>query len=66
MSSKITQTQNYSFSDSSGKRSYSCYNHNKPEYDAGCFVEQDGIYRGAGYSYVGAMENGEELTSLPF
>ena len=56
---KITQTQNYSFSDSSGKRSYSCYNHNAfLNMMQGVLSGKTGFTGGAGYSYVGAMENG--------
>ena len=41
-----------------GKRSFNCYNHNAfLTYDGRSTVRENGIYRGAGYSYVGAMEN---------
>lgn len=56
---KITQTQNHSFSDTAGKRSYSCYNHNAfLNMMEGILSGKTGFTGGAGYSYVGAMENG--------
>lgn len=55
---KITQTQNYYFTDLSGKRSFSCCNHNAMlTMMKGILSGKTGFTGGAGYSYVGAMEN---------
>ena len=53
---KITQSQNYSFSDLEGKRSFSCVNHNAllSSMD-GMISGKTGFTSGAGYSYVGAV-----------
>ena len=55
---KITQSQNYSFSDLEGKRSFSCVNHNAllSSMD-GMISGKTGFTSGAGYSYVGAVES---------
>lgn len=54
---KITQTQNHYFTDLAGKRSYSCYNHNAfLNMMEGVLSGKTGFTGGAGYSYVGAME----------
>jgi len=56
---KITQTPNYYFTDLSGKRSFSCCNHNAMlTMMKGILSGKTGFTGGAGYSYVGAMENG--------
>lgn len=56
---RITQTQNHSFTDSAGKRSFSCYNHNALlTMMEGVLSGKTGFTGGAGYSYVGALENG--------
>lgn len=54
----ITQTQNYTFSDSAGKRTFGCYNHNALlTMMEGILSGKTGFTGGAGYSYVGALEN---------
>lgn len=54
----ITQTQNHAFSDISGKRTYQCCNHNALlGMMQGILSGKTGFTGGAGYSYVGAMEN---------
>ncbi len=55
---KITGTRNYFFSDLEGKRSFSCTNHNALlSMMEGAFSGKTGFTSGAGYSYVGALEN---------
>lgn len=55
---KITQTQNHYFTDKVGKRSYNCCNHNAMlTMMEGVLSGKTGFTGGAGYSYVGAMEN---------
>lgn len=55
---KITGTQDHSFSDRSGKRSFHCCNHNALlGMIQGVLSGKTGFTGGAGYSYVGAMEN---------
>ena len=55
---KITQTQNHYFTDMAGKRSFNCYNHNAfLTMMEGVLSGKTGFTGGAGYSYVGAMEN---------
>ena len=55
---KITQTQNHYFMDMAGKRSFNCYNHNAfLTMMEGVLSGKTGFTGGAGYSYVGAMEN---------
>ena len=55
---KITGTQSYYFTDQEGKRSYNCQNHNALlTMMSGAFSGKTGFTGGAGYSYVGAMEN---------
>ncbi len=55
---KITQTQNYSFADTAGKRSFSCVNHNALLSSMeGMISGKTGFTSGAGYSYVGAVES---------
>lgn len=54
---EITQTQNYYFSDTEGKRSFSCVNHNAfLQMMPGMLSGKTGFTGGAGYSYVGALE----------
>lgn len=53
----ITRTPDYSFSDLSGKRSYSCYNHNAFLHMMdGALSGKTGFTGDAGYCYVGAVE----------
>lgn len=55
---KITGTQNWSFGDSQGKRSFQCVNHNALLSSMeGVISGKTGFTGGAGYSYVGAMEH---------
>ena len=57
---KITGTQSYYFTDQEGKRSYNCQNHNALlTMMSGAFSGKTGFTGGAGYSYVGALEDGE-------
>ncbi len=55
---EVTQTQSHSFTDLSGKRSYYCGNHNAllTMLD-GALTGKTGFTGGAGYSYVGALED---------
>ena len=56
---KITGTQSYYFTDQEGKRSYNCQNHNALlTMMSGAFSGKTGFTGGAGYSYVGALEDG--------
>lgn len=56
----ITRTQNYSFSDLDGKRTYSCSNHNAfLQMMDGALTGKTGFTGGAGYSYVAAWQDGE-------
>lgn len=55
----ITQTQNYYFSDLEGKRSFNCTNHNAfLTMMNGVLSGKTGFTGGAGYSYIGALEDG--------
>lgn len=55
---EITRTPSHAFSDSSGKRTYSCINHNALlTMMDGAISGKTGFTGGAGYSYVGAVEN---------
>lgn len=55
---EITRTQNYSFSEVNGKRSYSCNNHNSfLTMMPGVLSGKTGFTGGAGYSYVAALED---------
>lgn len=55
---EITGTQNYSFQDLEGKRSFGCSNHNALLTSMnGAFSGKTGFTGGAGYSYVGALKN---------
>lgn len=54
---KITQTENYSFTDCDGKASYSCNNHNAfLKMMEGAVSGKTGFTNGAGYCYVGALK----------
>ncbi|MGL5437321.1 MAG: D-alanyl-D-alanine carboxypeptidase family protein, partial [Lachnospiraceae bacterium] len=54
----ITRTSNHSFTDIGGKRSYSCTNHNALlTMMPGALSGKTGFTGGAGYSYVGALED---------
>lgn len=54
----ITRTSNHYFQDVSGKRSYSCTNHNALlNMMEGAISGKTGFTSGAGYSYVGAIES---------
>jgi D-alanyl-D-alanine carboxypeptidase (penicillin-binding protein 5/6) len=54
----ITQRQNYSFHDCSGKRFFQCTNHNALLYSMeGVLSGKTGFTGGAGYSYVGALKS---------
>lgn len=56
----ITRTQNYYFTASDGSGSYSCVNHNALlTMMDGVVSGKTGFTGGAGYSYVAAMEEGE-------
>lgn len=55
---EITRTGNYSFTDVSGKKQYSCVNHNALlSMMEGALTGKTGFTGGAGYSYVGALED---------
>lgn len=55
---KITGTGSYFFTDLEGKRSFSCSNHNALlTMMSGAFSGKTGFTGGAGYSYVGALED---------
>ena len=55
---KITRTANYLFTDQTGKHSYSCVNHNALlSILDGALSGKTGFTGGAGYSYVGALED---------
>lgn len=62
---KITGTQSYFFTDLEGKRSYSCTNHNALlTMMNGVFSGKTGFTGGAGYSYVGALKDGDRLFTI--
>lgn len=55
---QITRTSNYTFTDKEGKQSYSCVNHNALlSLMKGAFSGKTGFTGGAGYCYVGALED---------
>ncbi len=55
---RITQTQNYSFADKEGRRSFQCVNHNALlQSMKGTLSGKTGFTGGAGYSYIGALES---------
>lgn len=54
---EITRTQNYSFADGEGRRSYSCNNHNAfLTMMDGALSGKTGFTNNAGYCYVGALK----------
>ena len=56
---EITRTASYCFSDTAGKRSFSCNNHNALlTMMDGALTGKTGFTGGAGYSYVAAVEDG--------
>ena len=62
---KITGTQSYYFTDIDGKRSYSCVNHNALlTMMSGVFSGKTGFTGGAGYSYVGALKDGDRVFTI--
>jgi len=55
---EITRMANYSFTDVTGKKNYSCVNHNALlSMMEGALSGKTGFTNGAGYSYVGALES---------
>lgn len=57
---QITGTDAYSFFDQSGKRSFSCHNHNAlRDMRDGVISGKTGFTASAGYCYVGAVQSGE-------
>lgn len=57
---EITRTQSHSFTDISGKRSYSCNNHNAfLQMMEGALTGKTGFTGNAGYCYVGALQRDE-------
>lgn len=62
---EITRTQNYFFTDIEGKRSFNCTNHNAfLSMMEGVLSGKTGFTGGAGYSYVGALENGGRIYTI--
>ncbi|MEG0564858.1 MAG: D-alanyl-D-alanine carboxypeptidase family protein [Hungatella sp.] len=62
---KITQTQDYGFSNLTGTRSYQCRNHNAfLSMMSGVLSGKTGFTGGAGYSYVAALEDGERKFAI--
>lgn len=58
---EITGTQNHSFTDAAGKRSFQCSNHNAfLQMMEGALSGKTGFTGGAGYSYVGALKKDEK------
>lgn len=57
---KITRTKSYQFSDLSGKRAFTCNNHNAfLNMMEGALTGKTGFTADAGYCYVGALKRGE-------
>lgn len=57
---EITRTPSYTFTDVSGKQSYYCTNHNALlTMMDGALTGKTGFTGGAGYSYVGALKDGD-------
>lgn len=55
---EVTQTRSYSFADKAGERSFQCLNHNAfLDMEKGAISGKTGFTGGAGYSYVGAVED---------
>lgn len=64
---EITRTSSYSFSDTKGKRSFSCNNHNALlTMMDGALTGKTGFTGGAGYSYVGAVKDGDRTFVAAF
>lgn len=62
---KITGTKNYFFTDLEGKRSFNCINHNALLTTMNeAFSGKTGFTGGAGYSYVGAAEEGGRVFTI--
>ncbi len=62
---EITATKSYSFMDLERKRSYSCNNHNTLlAMMDGAFSGKTGFTGGAGYSYVGAAQDGGRVYTI--
>lgn len=62
---KITGTQSYYFTDLTGKHSYNCTNHNALlSMMNGAISGKTGFTGGAGYSYVGALKDGERTFTI--
>lgn len=62
---EVTRTANYSFTDTSGKSCHSCVNHNALlSMMDGALSGKTGFTGGAGYSYVGAIEDEERIFVL--
>lgn len=62
---KITGTQSYFFTDLKGGRSYHCNNHNALlSMMDGAFSGKTGFTGGAGYSYVGALKDGDRTFTI--
>ena len=62
---EITRTQNHFFTDIEGKRSFNCANHNAfLSMMDGVLSGKTGFTGGAGYSYVGALENGGRIYTI--
>lgn len=58
----ITRTQSYTFTDAEKKRTFSCQNHNAfLNMMEGALSGKTGFTGGAGYSYVGALKQGERV-----
>lgn len=61
----ITGTQNYTFTDLGRKRSFSCVNHNAfLTMMEGMMSGKTGFTGGAGYSYVGALKDGDRVFTI--
>lgn len=55
---EVTQTRSYYFTDKEGERSFQCSNHNALlDMEKGAISGKTGFTGGAGYSYVGAVED---------
>lgn len=62
---EITRTQSHSFTDTEGKRNYSCNNHNAfLTMMDGALSGKTGFTSQAGYCYVGALTNGEKRFTI--
>lgn len=62
---EVTGTGSYFFSDLEGKRSFNCNNHNALlTMMSGAFSGKTGFTGGAGYSYVGAVQNDGRIFTI--